>query len=196
LINNGLVKVPWRISCEYCRVNDGIKWLNTWIKIGWWDEEECESSPQLQKGMWISENTTGITEIIPTSCFESVVWSGYGGEMIMLCISNGNRITVEFERHSDFIRPINVGLIGKHNPKNIYDLAFVAMGSLEPLSDHKLDMFRRHHSTDAQLQFFRGLSYGQFFVPETVNLDAQDYSLNPEEDFELVYVEDSDSYTD
>ncbi len=196
LIKQRLTKVPWRITCEYCRVNDNIKWINTWVKIGWWNEDASENSPQLQKGTWISENITGSTEIIPTSCFESVVWSGYGPDMIIPCISGGNRITIELERNEDFLKPINVGLIGKHNHKNIYDLAFVDIGSLDPLQDHKLDMFRKHHSTYGDLHFFKGLSYGNFFVPETVILDAEDYSLNPEEDFELVYVEDSDSYND
>lgn len=199
LIDSQLEKIPWRISCEYCQIKDKIKWINSWIKIGWWDPNIYESSPQLYEGIWFSENTNKIRKVIPTTCFKSVVWSGYGGKMIYDSICNGNRILVEFEHFDDFLRPVNIGSNpNKHlNPSHIYDLSFVTVGSIKPSTGNSLDIFRRHHSTtensSTKLQFYQGSSLGQFLSPVSGEIETKHCSIDHEEDFELIYFESDDS---
>src|SRR5690606_29794164 len=107
LIVSRLDNIPWRISCEYYAEEENIHWMNCWIKIGWWDDDEYELSPELSLDKWkVCDLPIGIHN----SAFRAVVWEGRNAKML-LDLMKAQRtfrnftIPVELEYKEDFWVP-------------------------------------------------------------------------------------------
>lgn len=88
-----LAGIPWRISCEYY-YSGKLRWINTWVKIGWWKEFTREFSPQFKSGIWIGNNDHRADAAIARENFTRTVWSGKGAGMILKLIQQGVRTNV------------------------------------------------------------------------------------------------------
>jgi hypothetical protein len=170
VIDSELDEIPWRVSCEYYILNGKLQWLNSWIKIGWWNSEECELSPQFNKGTWLSDARDDPTAI-NTNCFESVVWSGKSKDVIHRLIRAGSKVNIEFEFLDGFLTPIDVAFTGVKSSKNILDLAEVEVGQLDAHHHHELDILRTLKQSvtlpnNTTIKKFRGCAIGAAFLPE------------------------------
>ena len=200
LIDFDLEEIPWRVSCEYYYNNGKVQWLNSWIKIGWWNSEECELSPQFSKGEWSYDNTNN-PAAINTKCFEAVVWSGKGKDMIHKLMRADARANVEFEFTNGFLIPIDVAFTQAKSPKNILDLTQVEVGHFDPREDHNLDILRTALKSitridGTKLDMFRGCAIGAAFIPESdpsVYTIEHTYDDNEMEDMELIEQDTNES---
>lgn len=172
LIDSELDEIPWRISSEYFIDNDKIYWINSWIKIGWWPNDECEISPQFNKGVWLPDPTTN-SSAISTNCFRCVVWEGKDKEMLFKLLNNENRINIELKLSDGYLIPVDVAFKCPKNKSHIFDLAVVEIGSLEPIDTNSLDILRIRHKTISRengdkIVLFKGCAIGTSFIPESV----------------------------
>lgn len=197
LIDYELDQIPWRISCEYL-FNDGkVCWFNTWIKIGWWPEDEFELSPQLGEGNWFSESGS-LRSGINSNCFQCTVWKGKGKEMIHKLLSVGPKTNLELEFVNGSLVPINIAFKRRLSPDNIFDLTRVETGSFIPLPEEKLDTFRIfdhsvENSDGTSMFHYKGCSLGHFLIIEDFRIMSEDIEeFCPETSTELDWLEDVD----
>lgn len=144
LIHKILDTIPIRVSCEYYSSNPRrFEWLNCWVKIGWWSEEEVEISPQLQNGYWTSK-IEGVSAI-DTNEFKCVVWETTNYQTIlsiMNCVSimssSGlptTQTNVELKFINGFWVPIRVAFKEPSSSTNHLDLAKIEMGSIDKVEN-------------------------------------------------------------
>jgi len=153
IIDSFLDNIPCRISCEYHHDGKQIRWMNSWAKIGWWPNTQNEFSPQLSEGTWNfldkesdkKINTPDAPAHIRSSEFRCTVWEGLNNKMIHKIISCGNRVNIELNQSKNdtgLYLPVNIGCDTLLNAGYFLDLAFVEVGSLDPLPLHELDIYR------------------------------------------------------
>lgn len=210
VIDDYLDRLPWRVSHEYCRIDKHILWKNTWVKIGWWSHEEFELSSQLNKGSWVSES--GSSRAINTSCFECVVWSGIGTEIVRRLLLSEDNINVELEvcddvsldpngkdKDSDkdyFFTPINVAFSQASNTNNVFDLVPLEIGSVTGNTENYLDIFRtpyksKKNADGTLVSYYKGCTLGTVFIPEGVPIDdIYRFDETDDPDLDLVDYED------
>lgn len=154
-----LNEIPWRVSCEYLRTDDKINWINTWVKIGWWTKDKCETSPQLLNREWVVSENGKLLQAYDNTKVKSTVVEGNHSEFIFQLMKGNyvdNKINVEFAemKGNKCLIPINVAfstpqsIEGNHN---VFDLARIEVGSLIPFPDHELDAFRDKRDTSMEL---------------------------------------------
>lgn len=171
LIDSELDEIPWRISSEYYVKDNKLQWINSWVKIGWWSKDECETSPQFSKGRWGSESSKH-PAAINTNCFDCVVWEGKDKAMLHRLLVHGNRVNVELTFSDGFLIPVNVAFKSPKDLSNIFDLAVAEVGSLDPIEQHDLDILRIAHNVitcqdGTKMKLFRGCTIGTYFIPES-----------------------------
>lgn len=171
LIDSELDEIPWRIASEYLLKDKRLHWIYSWAKIGWWNQEICEIPPQYSKGKWLTEETKH-PFAINTNHFDCVVLEGRGKEMLHKLLAHGNSVNIELEEADGVLIPVNVAFKGPKSTSNVFDLAVVEVGSLDPLENHNLDILRSHYKTvscqdGSKMKFFRGCTIGTAFIPES-----------------------------
>ena len=65
--------LPWRIACEYHLVENELQWMQSWIKLGWWDQE-VETADELSRGLWVSQQSPYAS--LGSDQYYAVVWEG------------------------------------------------------------------------------------------------------------------------
>lgn len=151
LIDKFLDTIPWRISCEYYQENGKIRWINSWIKIGWWSENVHEISPQLQSGKWIADGNTE-SDSIPGNKFSCVVLKGKSKDVLVRILEakvsaelsglTTPLTNVELKHEEDYWIPIEVAFKESKSLDNIFDLAKIEIGSLMEVPEFNLDFLR------------------------------------------------------
>ena len=150
--------IPWRISCEFYLKGTKLHWIESWIKIGWWDDNH-EISSHLQKGTWYEEEDPemGIT----SSQFKSVVWSGCDHTMIHKLLKHDGDINIEYRNDDGYFVPINAAFKKCLDHTHIFDMTKLEIGNLSNQYDNDLDAFRilqrKEHNTDeSTYSYFKG----------------------------------------
>lgn len=200
-IDSELDTIPWRISSEY--YYDGtLHWSNSWIKIGWWPEDDFELSPQLIKGSWLT-STVGSPRNISTKSFACVVWKGSEKKTLLCLMECSETTNVKLELQDGFLVPVAFAFVGAKDYAPFIDLARIEIGSLDQLPEHNLDLFRIRHKQvtcpdGSELIFFRGCTMGSTMRHEgTVSLSDDDFSsddkelLSDNEELDCYYDDDS-----
>lgn len=202
LIHTELDKIPWRISAEYYTDSNRMCWLNSWIKIGWWNEYDTELSPQLEDAQWINDGSCR-SNSIDTKSFRCVVWEGIGREMILrlvechnigLMTSSGKYQTnIELEKQGDYWVPISVAFTESKNTKNVLDLPEIDIGSMTELPHDSLDADRLFDKivylpNNQVLRFYNGCMFGSAMCdPHSLSTldydsDSCDYTLESDDE--------------
>lgn len=194
LINFELDEIPWRVASEYLIKDKRLHWINSWVKIGWWHQEIFEIPPQYSKGQWLTEDIKH-SNAINTNYFECTVLEGKGKEMLHKLLAYGNIVNIELEQSEGYLIPVNVAFKYPKSMSNVFDLADVEVGSLDPLEDHSLDILRVHNKTvscqdGSKIKFFRGCTIGAAFIPESEIVASELIEGNLEDTTTLADVDD------
>jgi hypothetical protein len=196
LIDSKLDDIPWRVSSEYLIKDDKICWVNTWIKIGWWDREEVEISPQINDGYWDFDDNN-VREGIHTHYFRCTVWKGKDKNLIHRLLSGETRANVELQLIDGFLNPINVAFKCPTDHNNILDLGFIEIGTFDPIVEEDIDALRIFHHTNegpnnTQIVYYKGSSLGITFVPQKYS-STLDENYDNNDTFDMPLINDDDT---
>lgn len=175
-----LDNIPWRISCEYYAEEENIHWMNCWIKIGWWDPDEYELSPELALDKWkICYLPVGI----PNEAFRTVVWQGFGHQTLIKLMEAKKKfqhftIPIELEFKDGFWIPIDFGMAGEKRDDTVIRFAKIEIGSLDKTHEFDLDKMRTLKKEvflgpREKLSFYHGCNIGDYIVED----DDKEYEI-------------------